>query len=129
MWAQASVLCEEKQSAEMLRLGGGWWEGGAAAIEKTMPDVSPEAEQKREEEWKRDVHESLQSLKTVTVEEGDVIRFDLLFSPVHSSLNRASADHAFHVSQIHIVMDQTDTLLDIFASGLRDGSYDPNAPE
>ena len=43
-------------------------------------------------------------------------------------LCRAAADHPYHVSQLHIILDQTDTLLESFASGLQEGLY-VSAPE
>ncbi|RDB16266.1 hypothetical protein Hypma_003007 [Hypsizygus marmoreus] len=39
------------------------------------------------------------------------------------SLSRPPADHAFHFSQLHIILDRTGTLLDVFANGLHNGSY------
>lgn len=39
------------------------------------------------------------------------------------------ADHAFHVSQLNIILGRTDPLLEVFADGLRDGHYDPASIE
>jgi nuclear pore complex protein Nup107 len=36
---------------------------------------------------------------------------------------------SFHISQLHIILDRTDALLDDFASRLRDGAYDPESSE
>lgn len=33
------------------------------------------------------------------------------------------ADHAFHFSQLHIILDRTSTLLEVFANGLQEGAY------
>jgi nuclear pore complex protein Nup107 len=33
------------------------------------------------------------------------------------------ADHPFHVSQLFIILDRTELLLDVFATGLEDGTY------
>jgi hypothetical protein len=40
-----------------------------------------------------------------------------------------SADHPFHVSQLHIILDTTSALLEGFAAGLKDHEYDPMAHE
>jgi nuclear pore complex protein Nup107 len=37
--------------------------------------------------------------------------------------HRPPADHAFYFSQLHIILDRTDTLLEAFAAGLVDGSF------
>jgi hypothetical protein len=42
---------------------------------------------------------------------------------------RAPADHVFHVSQLHIVLDRTGDLLENYATNLRDQIYDPNSYE
>jgi hypothetical protein len=39
------------------------------------------------------------------------------------------ADHPFHVSQLFIILDRTDILLDIFATGLEDGTYPRSSVE
>jgi nuclear pore complex protein Nup107 len=43
--------------------------------------------------------------------------------------DRPSADHAFHVSQLHIILNKIDTLLETFASKVRDGLYNATSPE
>ncbi|RDB21680.1 hypothetical protein Hypma_011219 [Hypsizygus marmoreus] len=105
LWAQISIMCEEKESMEMSRLGGCFWEGGLSAVEKGVREVSQEETEAEEEQWSKEVVGTLETLKTVAVAEGP------------------SADHAFHFSQLHIILDRTGTLLDVFANGLRDGSY------
>jgi nuclear pore complex protein Nup107 len=57
---------------EMSKLGGGWWEGGVAAVEKGVPHVPEETVQNEELEWEKEVIEALQSRKAVRVEEGCV---------------------------------------------------------
>ncbi|KAI0247725.1 107-domain-containing protein [Lactifluus subvellereus] len=64
-----------------------------------------------EDAWRADVEQELQALATVQVQEG------------------LGADHPFHISQLHIILDHTDALLDDFASRLRDGAYDPESSE
>jgi nuclear pore complex protein Nup107 len=44
-------------------------------------------------------------------------------------LLRPPADHAFHVSQLNIILGRTDPLLEVFADGLREGNYDPASIE
>jgi nuclear pore complex protein Nup107 len=64
-----------------------------------------------EDAWRADVEQELQTLATVQVQEG------------------LGADNPFHISQLHIILDRTDALLDDFASRLRDGAYDPESSE
>lgn len=33
------------------------------------------------------------------------------------------------MSQLHIILDRTDPLLEVFANGLQDGAYDPSSIE
>jgi nuclear pore complex protein Nup107 len=63
-------MCEEKQSAEMLRLDGGFWEGGTAAVEKGVTELSKDEEESEESEWEQEVFSTLQSLRSVQAEEG-----------------------------------------------------------
>ncbi|TFY81397.1 hypothetical protein EWM64_g2615 [Hericium alpestre] len=111
LWAQIRVICEDKQSATLERLGGCFWEGGIAAVEKGLNEVSPEAQEEEEESWRTEVEQVLQSLANVSVEDG------------------LPADNPFHLSQLHIILDRTDALLNDFASRLRTGLYDPQSPE
>ncbi|KII84942.1 hypothetical protein PLICRDRAFT_146529 [Plicaturopsis crispa FD-325 SS-3] len=111
LWAQISVMCEEKQTAEMLRLGGSFWEGGLAAVEKGVHEISAQDIEEEEDEWEKEVVGTLESLESVQVDDGP------------------PAGHAFHVSQLHIILDRTDTLLGVFASNLRDGLYDISSSE
>lgn len=75
LWAQISVVCEEKQSTEMLRVGGSFWEGGLPAVESGVRVLSPDAEEAESEEWEEEVRGSLEILKTVAVQEGYVGSF------------------------------------------------------
>ena len=108
LWATISVLCEERQSDALARLGGGFWEPSGREL---GDDVEGEAAEEEEEAWQADVEQELQALATVQVQEG------------------LGADDPFHISQLHIILDRTDALLDDFASRLRDGAYDPESSE
>lgn len=105
LWATISVLCEERQSDALARLGGGFWEPSGREEEEG------EAGEEEEDAWRADVEQELQALTTVQVQEG------------------LGADDPFHISQLHIILDRTDALLDDFASRLRDGAYDPESSE
>jgi nuclear pore complex protein Nup107 len=63
-------MCEEKESTEMFRLGGSFWEGGLDAVEKGVRAVSREAEEMEEGEWEKEVIDALESMKSVAVEDG-----------------------------------------------------------
>ena len=65
-------MCEEKESSEMLRIGGGLWEGGLEAVEKGVPQISREEEEMEEEEWEKEVVCTFESLKHVKVDDGSV---------------------------------------------------------
>jgi len=36
---------------------------------------------------------------------------------------RPTADHPFHFSQLYVILDQLDTLFNMFANGLQDGTF------
>src|SRR6267142_2815694 len=84
----------------------GLWDSGRELGE----DVEGEAAEE-EEAWRADVEQELQALATAKVQEG------------------LGADDPFHISQLHIILDSTDALLDDFASRLRDGARDPESSE
>jgi len=65
-------MCEEKQSAEMLRLDGGFWEGGMTAVEKGVAIPSREEAEQEESEWEKEVESTLNSLSTAQAPEGYV---------------------------------------------------------
>ena len=73
LWAQVSIMCEEKQSAEMLRLDGWFWEGGMAAVERGVAILSREEAEQEELEWEKEVESTLKSLSTVQAPEGYVL--------------------------------------------------------
>ncbi|EKM50986.1 uncharacterized protein PHACADRAFT_177673 [Phanerochaete carnosa HHB-10118-sp] len=106
LWAQISVVCEEKESQEMARLRTSFWENPEELDIGAPADDNDEAE---EEEWEREVVGSLESLGTVSVEEG------------------APSDNPYHISQLSIILDRTDALLEAFATGLKEGRYDPES--
>jgi nuclear pore complex protein Nup107 len=108
LWATISVLCEERQSEALARLGGGFWEPSGRELDEEM---GGEVGDEEDDPWRADVEQELQSLATVQVQEG------------------LGADDPFHISQLHIILDRTDTLLDDFASRLRDGAYDSESSE
>ncbi|KAJ6459798.1 nuclear pore protein 84/107 [Mycena vitilis] len=105
LWAQISVVCEEKQSTEMLRVGGSFWEGGLTAVQTGVRVISADAEEAESEEWEKEVVGSLEVLKTVAVQEGP------------------GAQHPFHYSQLQIILNRIGPLMDNFAVGVQDGTY------
>ncbi|KAF9221187.1 hypothetical protein BS17DRAFT_846289 [Gyrodon lividus] len=110
LWAQISILCEEKQTAEMIKLGGGYWEGGLDAL-KEVRIPTEDGDEAEEEEWEKEATAALETLGGVNVDDGP------------------PADNAFHVSQLAIILNRTHSLLETFAVGLRDGIYDPESSE
>ncbi|KAH7921000.1 nuclear pore protein 84/107 [Leucogyrophana mollusca] len=111
LWAQISILCEEKQSAEMFKLGGGFWEDGWSEIEERSHSPLPDEEETEELEWEKEATATLETLGGIYVDDGP------------------PSDHAFHVSQLAIILDRTPTLLEGFAAGLSNGTYDPTSSE
>lgn len=81
LWAQISVVCEEKESAEMSRLVASFWEGRPGGIggggEENMNMVRDEEEEGEEEEWEKEVVGALESLANIVVDEGCVLCFIL----------------------------------------------------
>lgn len=88
-------MCEEKQSSEVLRLGGGFWEGGLGANEKMGDGVyggiggtelnayeEGGEEEEEEQEWEKEVVGTLESLGAVGVLEG--------YAPLLSHFNHFS---------------------------------------
>ncbi|KAG2341834.1 hypothetical protein BDR05DRAFT_976754 [Suillus weaverae] len=96
LWAQISILCEEKQTAEMMKLGGGFWDGGLAVLENMPSPPSQEEDAAEEEEWEREATSTLETLGSV---------------------------------HLAIILDRTNSLLETFATGLRDGNFDPESSE
>ena len=118
LWAQVSVICEEKESVELERLKGSFWEGAS-------PNVIGGA---GSEEWEESVVKSLEVLGSIGVEEGWVF-LSLESTRIKHSLDSPPADSPYHISQLHIILGRMDELLGAFAGGLRDGEYDPSLPE
>lgn len=69
LWAQISILCEEKQAAEMIKLGGGYWEDGLEVL-KDLPIPMEDADEKEEEEWEKEASAALETLGGVNVDDG-----------------------------------------------------------
>ncbi|KAF8639343.1 hypothetical protein AX17_001562 [Amanita inopinata Kibby_2008] len=127
LWATLSVICEQRESAELSRLAAhfsSFWEEQDDEESDQDPSVPPPPPPANtapyssavlsavdEEDWEKEATSTLESLRNVAVAEGP------------------PADHAFHFSQLHIVLNRTSTLLDVFAGGLRDGSYGPSSYE
>ena len=121
-------MCEEKASQEHAKLGGSFWEGGVEAVESGVQDTPPEQD---EGDWETEVSATLDNLKGVAVLEGYVaVRFSSLFIYIdYCVMKSPRADHPFHVSQLFIILDRTDLLLDVFATGLEDGTYPRSSVE
>ncbi|KAJ7582625.1 nuclear pore protein 84/107 [Mycena floridula] len=111
LWAQISIMCEEKQTMELSRLGGSYWEGGQDAVEKGVRSVTDETREVEEDEWEKEVYMTLEGLQSVPVDEGPL------------------ADHPFHYSQLNVILNRTDKLLHMFADGLQEGLYHPSKLE
>ncbi|KAJ7184429.1 nuclear pore protein 84/107 [Mycena filopes] len=111
LWAQISVVCEEKQSTEMLRVGGSFWDGGLAAVETGVRVISAEAEEAESDEWEKEVVGSLEVLKSVATQEGP------------------SAQHPFHFSQLQIILNRIGPLMQNFAEGIQNGTYSQSSFE
>ncbi|PFH53633.1 hypothetical protein AMATHDRAFT_79092 [Amanita thiersii Skay4041] len=127
LWATLSVICEQRESAELSRLAvhfGSFWEEQIYQDPSSNPPSPPPPPPPNvsahtpnvlnpidEDDWEKEVNGSLASLASISVAEGP------------------PADHAFHFSQLHIILGRTSTLLDVFAGGLQDGSYGPETYE
>lgn len=70
LWAQISILCEEKLTADMIKLGGSFWDGGLAILENMPSPPSQEEDAAEEEEWEREATSTLETLGNVQVEDG-----------------------------------------------------------
>ncbi|KAI0804804.1 nuclear pore protein 84/107 [Irpex lacteus] len=104
LWAQLSVVCEEKESEELSKLAGSFWEGSGLGS-TTGRNGNAFDEEEEDEEWEREVVESLESLADVTGQEG------------------TPAGGLYHTSQLHIILDRTESLLEQFVEGLKAGEY------
>ncbi|KAI0668046.1 nuclear pore protein 84/107 [Trametes maxima] len=107
LWALVSLACEERLSVGLASIERDcFWENGLGALEGGAAVLAPrEADDEAEEEWENEVVHALEALSNIQVSEG------------------APADNPYHVSQLHIILDRTDALLEAFASGLQEGTY------
>ncbi|KAG6877257.1 hypothetical protein C0993_009026 [Termitomyces sp. T159_Od127] len=105
LWAQISIICEERESGEIEKLGGGFWEDDTRDVEKGDDDDDDESD------WIGRVGEALEALKDVSVVEG------------------LGPEHAFNYSQLHIILDKTDKMLENFADALKSGSLPTSSRE
>ena len=117
------MLCDEKESQELARLQGSFWQGDCDFEAKT---ISAETE---EETWELEVVAALNSLKSVAVEDGWVLSPYTMISALTALMLRADADNPYHVSQLNIILDRTDALLEAFADGLAHNNFDRISPE
>ncbi|KAH9850869.1 nuclear pore protein 84/107 [Lenzites betulinus] len=106
LWALVSLACEERLSVGLSAIEREcFWENGLGALESGAAVPVEGAEEDVEEEWEQEVVQALEGLSNVQVADG------------------APADHPYHVSQLHIILDRTDLLLEAFATGLQEGTY------
>ncbi|KZT66080.1 hypothetical protein DAEQUDRAFT_813825 [Daedalea quercina L-15889] len=118
LWAIVSIACEERLTVGLAGLAReSFWESGIAAVEAPTAGEGTEGlsgasrMETEEEDWEKEVLVALESLSNVAVEEGP------------------DATDPFHVSQLHIILDRTDQLLEAFASSLQQGEYDTSLPQ
>ncbi|KAG6874786.1 hypothetical protein C0992_006564, partial [Termitomyces sp. T32_za158] len=105
LWAQISIICEERESGEMEKLGGGFWENEMRELEGEGDEEDDESD------WVGRVGRALEALKDVAVVEG------------------LGPEHAFNYSQLHIILDKTDMMLENFADALKSGSLPTSSRE
>lgn len=71
LWADISVITEEKSCSELAKLAAGsFWEGGVQAAEKSSEELRNLRVD--DDEWEEGVLKALESLKSVAVVEGCV---------------------------------------------------------
>ncbi|OJT05441.1 Nucleoporin nup107 [Trametes pubescens] len=106
LWALVSLSCEERLSVGLAAIEREcFWENGLGALESGAAALAEEGAEDVDEEWEHEVMQALESLANVQTAEG------------------APADNPYHVSQLHIILDRTDALLEAFAGGLQEGTY------
>lgn len=66
-------MCEEKESSELSKLTESFWEGNGLGSGGNHVAALDEAGEAEEDEWEREVVNSLESLADVAVEEGYVL--------------------------------------------------------
>jgi len=54
----------------MIKLGGGFWDGGLAVLENMPSPPSQEEDAAEEQEWEREATSTLETLGSVQVEDG-----------------------------------------------------------
>ena len=69
LWAQISVVCEEKESEELSKLTDSFWESGGLGTSRDNAGLDSLGGGE-DDEWQKEVVESLESLASVTVQEG-----------------------------------------------------------
>ncbi|CCM01547.1 uncharacterized protein FIBRA_03605 [Fibroporia radiculosa] len=119
LWALVSVAYEERLSSGLAKVSEeSFWESGLAPVDGDTDEssvrrsISMENDDEMEEDnWERDVSAALESLSSVGVEDGP------------------PADNPYHITQLNIILDRTDALLDAFAEGLRNSTYLTTSPE
>jgi hypothetical protein len=65
----------------------------------------------------------LDTLKSVNVVEGYVLRMSLIGALMMLDLDRQPANHPYHFSQLLIILNQFDILFQFFAEKLQCGMY------
>ncbi|EEB92815.1 hypothetical protein MPER_08621 [Moniliophthora perniciosa FA553] len=73
LWATISVLCDEKETMELTRLAFGKVAGGAEGlknVDKGVRTASRDLIEAEEEEWEKEVVNTLEGLKSAHVEDG-----------------------------------------------------------
>ncbi|KAF9557921.1 hypothetical protein CPC08DRAFT_819621 [Agrocybe pediades] len=112
LWADISVLCEDKTGRELARLAtASFWEGGVEGLDKPPAEQSESETVEQEETWEQDVSRVLESLQSVAVAEGP------------------AADHSFHLAQLFIILNKIEDLLNGFAHRLRRGAVSSSSFE
>ncbi|TFK22529.1 nuclear pore complex protein [Coprinopsis marcescibilis] len=107
LWVQVSIICEEKESMELGRIGGIFWEGDGdlKALEQGVRNVSKLDSEAERKQWEQEAVGALEMLRDVAVVEGP------------------GAEHAYHFSQLHIILNRMDVLLNSFAGSLADDRF------
>ncbi|TFK38561.1 nuclear pore protein 84/107 [Crucibulum laeve] len=111
LWALICITCEEKESAELEKLGG-FWEEGLQGLEKGLRPINAREEEEEEEGWKEEVISTLETLKSM-----EPTSDDKLVGPGGSD--------PFHDSQLSIILNQTEELLEKVARLLSNGILNP----
>ena len=134
LWARVSALCEEKLSEDMRLLGANFWEQGMKAFDTPSLAEGEDSEGVVLDEMRR----VLGKMSELDVEEGSV-NSPLLLSFLYSFFGSRSylttygrspgPGDPFHVTQLRVILDQADSLLDDFSNYLGSSELPPTAPE